>query len=1023
MNKHDLINARMRITQLLCIVRLYIVRLYIVRFVILWFAVLGGLVLSNLVSCGITAAEEDFSDELPRIPASSPETALKNFTVADGFEIQPVASEPLVASPVAIEWDAEGRLYVCEMRGYSEDRDAGLSRIRRLEDTDQDGVFDTSVIYADGLLWPTALFPYKGGLFVGDAPNLYYFRDEDQDGKAETKKVVLTGFGTSNVQGLMNSFRWGLDNRIHIACSSAAGKVGRPGSDQRIEVRGRDLAFNPDTFEIELTSGGGQHGMVFDDWGRKFVSSNSNHIQQVMYEDHYLKRNPYLKAPPARISIAADGPQAEVYRTSPVEPWRIVRTRLRVGGVVPGPVEGGGRAAGYFTGATGVTIYRGDAWPTQWKGLAIIGDVGSNLVHRKKIDSGSVPFVAHRIDEQSEFVNSSDIWFRPAQFANAPDGTIYIIDVCREVIEHPKSLPPMIKKHLDLTAGRDRGRIYRIAPRNYQYRPTLNLRGADTTQLVDLLDHPNAWHRETAARLLYERQAPETATKIKAKLKANPNALGQMHLLYALSGQGQLSAQAIIDALQHQHPQVRRHALKLGERFASNPKRVANAKLQQQLLALADDPSLEVRIQLAFSSAALPANLKIPLLQRVITSGPGDRWLETAVLSSLSDGSGKLFEQFVQNKSFRSEAAAGFLATLAMQIGQQNRPSDIDLAIEQVSALPASSASFTLPVIGSLTALRTRKNHYLQQLSEQGRLSKLDKLKATLVRAAGLAAEDPQLAVADRIAATKSMRFGNLDRVSTPLTSLISNRQPHLVSQAAIETLGTFSSPTIAEPLLSAWGELSPKLRATATEVLFARSDRLTQLFDAVDSDKISLADIGTPRLQIAAKSRDTKIRSRAAKYLVNMGSSDRSKILTKYQAALSLDADAARGRKLFTQHCAVCHKMNGIGHEIGPNLASIRSRGAETILVNVIDPNREVNPQYLNYVLLTQNGRAMTGMVAAETASSVTLRRAESASDTVLRVDIEELKSTGLSIMPEGMEKSITVQDMADIISFLMQP
>ncbi len=1007
MNEYQRRITGTRITQLLCIVRFYVA----------FGGILGALALSNLVNCGTTSAEEDFSDELPRIPASSPEAALKSFTIADGFEIQPVASEPLVASPVAIEWDAEGRLYVCEMRGYSEDRDAGLSRIRRLEDTDQDGVFDTSVIYADGLLWPTALFPYKGGLFVGDAPNLYYFRDEDQDGRAEKREIVLTGFGTSNVQGLMNSFRWGLDNRIHIACSSAAGKIGRPGSDERIEVRGRDLAFNPDTFEIEVTSGGGQHGMVFDDWGRKFVSSNSNHIQQVMYEDHYLKRNPYLKAPPARVSIAADGPQAEVYRTSPVEPWRIVRTRLRVGGTVPGPVEGGGRAAGYFTGATGITIYRGDAWPPEWKGLAIIGDVGSNLVHRKKIDTRTAQFVAHRIDEKSEFVTSSDIWFRPAQFANAPDGTIYIIDVCREVIEHPKSLPPMIKKHLDLTAGRDRGRIYRIAPSNYQYRPTPNLRAADTPQLVDLLDHPNAWHRETAARLLYERKRPETVAQLHAKRNANPSPLGQVHLLYALDGQGELSTPAIFAALQHQHPQVRRHALKLAERLAANP------KLEQLLLPLASDPSLDVQIQLAFSASALPTELKIPLLERVIAGGPGDRWLETAVLSSLRQGSGELFAKLVQNTTFRSEAAGRFLATLATQIGQQNQPSDLDLAIKQASALPTSSASFTLPILGSLTAYRSRKNHHLQLLSQQGKLSNLDTLKQKLVSAAGVTAQNVDAAIADRVAATKSMRFGSFERVSATLASLINNRQPHLVSQAAIETLGTFSSPAVAEPLLLAWSNLSPKLRATATEVLFARNDRLTQLFDSVDSGKISLADIGTPRLQIAAKSRDAKIKSRAANFLANMGSSDRSRILKEYKQALSLDANAERGRELFTRHCSVCHKMNGIGHEIGPNLASIGTRGAETILVNVIDPNREVNPQYLNYVLLTQDGRAMTGMIAAETASSVTLRRAQSASDTVLRVDIEELKSTGLSIMPEGMEKSINVQEMADIISFLMQP
>ena len=966
---------------------------------------------------GLASGEEDFSGELPRIPPRSAEAALKSFTTAEGFQIQLVASEPLVASPVAIEWDAEGRMYICEMRGYSEDRDEGLSRIRRLEDTNKDGRYDTSVIYADGLLWPTALFPYKGGLFVGDAPNLYYFRDDDEDGQAEHKEVVLTGFGTSNVQGLMNSFRWGLDNQIHIACSSAAGKVGRPGSEQFVEVRGRDLAFNPDTFEVQVTSGGGQHGMVFDDWGRKFVSSNSNHIQQVMYEDHYLQKNRYVKAPPARMSIAADGPQAEVYRTSPVEPWRIVRTRLRVGGLVPGPVEGGGRAAGYFTGATGITIYRGDAWPSQWKGLAIIGDVGSNLVHRKKLKPNGAPFIAHRIDEQSEFVNSSDIWFRPAQFANAPDGTLYIIDVCREVIEHPKSLPPMIKKHLDLTAGRDRGRIYRIAPKDYRFRPTPNLRLADTQQLIELLDHPNAWHRETAARLLYERKPADAPTKLNAQLTAGPSDLGHLHTLYAMSGQQSLSSSAIIASLAHPQPQIRRHALKLAEKELPNPM-IANA-----MLKLAAEPDLEVKIQLAFSATGLSSSDKTPMLERLILSRPSDRWLQFAVLSSLDTGAADLFAKLVSNADFRSADAAAFLKLLATQIGQQNLAAEVDLAVNQLATLPATDAEFTLPVIGSLTAFRSRKNHRLEQLARDGGLDQIDALKAKLLQSAISTASSNTIPIEKRVTAVRLLQFGKLEAVSKTLTELIDNRQPHAVSQAAIETMGTFNSAAVAPPLLAAWEKLSPNLRKTATEVLFSRTDRLSQLFDAVDASEISLADIGTPRLQIAAKSRDSKIKTRAKDYLANMGSSDLADLLKKYQPALTQDADPVRGRKLFQQHCSVCHKLDGVGHEIGPNLASIRTRGPETILVNVLDPNREVNPQYLNYVLLTQDGRAMTGMVAAETASSVTLRRAESATDTVLRVDIEELKSTGLSIMPEGLEKSIDVQAMADIISYLMQP
>ena len=242
---------------------------------------------------------QDYASQLPRIAPTEADRVLETFRVAPPFRLQLVAAEPLVNSPVAIEWDADGNLFVCEMRGYSENRDDALSRVSRLRDTNDDGIYDENTVFADGLLWPTAIFPYDDGLFVADAPDIYFMRDTDGDGIADEKRVVLTGFGTSNVQGLLNSFRWGLDNRIHVACSSAGGKVHSPDHpDQAVDVRGRDLAIDPRTMQFELTSGGGQHGMCFDDWGHKFVSSNSDHIQQVLYDDRYIARNPFLLALP-----------------------------------------------------------------------------------------------------------------------------------------------------------------------------------------------------------------------------------------------------------------------------------------------------------------------------------------------------------------------------------------------------------------------------------------------------------------------------------------------------------------------------------------------------------------------------------------------------------------------------------------------------------------------------------------------------------------------------------------------------
>jgi putative membrane-bound dehydrogenase-like protein len=454
------------------------------------------------------APREDFASELPRIAPREPAEALATFQVVEGFRIEQVAAEPLVASPVAMAFDADGRLYVVEMRDYSEQDKERLGRVRLLEDSDGDGRFDKATIFADDLSWPTAVTCWDGGVFVGAAPVIHYLKDNDGDGKADERRVVYSGFSRTNVQGLLNSFQWTLDNRIHGSASSNGGLVTRPdvADFKAVSVSGRDFSFDPRTLALRSESGGAQHGMTFDDWGRKFVCSNSDHIQMVMFEDRYLARNPAASAPSSRTSIAADGPQAEVFRTSPIEPWRIVRTRLRVTGKAPGPIEGGGRAGGYFTGATGTTIYRGDAWPAEFAGQSFTGDVGSNIVHRKILEPDGVGFVARRADKGREFVASSDNWFRPAQFANGPDGALYVIDVYREVIEHPASLPPEIKKHLDLTSGRDRGRIYRIVPNDFRARPPARLSKMSTEELIAQLESRNGWTRDTASRLVYERQ-------------------------------------------------------------------------------------------------------------------------------------------------------------------------------------------------------------------------------------------------------------------------------------------------------------------------------------------------------------------------------------------------------------------------------------------------------------------------------------------------------------------------------------
>jgi len=985
----------------------------------LWFA-------ASWVPPGIRADEapsdsgSDFSDELPRIPPVEPDEALATFQVQPGFHLEQAAAEPLVADPVAISFDEDGRLYVVEMRGYSEQPDELLSRVRLLTDDDGDGRFDTESEFVDKLSWPTAVICYDGGVFIADAPDILYCKDDDGDGRADTRKVVFTGFGKSNVQGLLNSFAWGLDNRIHGATSSSGGQV-RPAGDEQarpVSLNGRDFSIDPRTLDIWPESGGAQHGMSFDDWGRKFVCSNSDHLQQVMFDDRYLARNPFLSSPGPRVSIAADGPQAEVYRASAVEPWRIVRTRLRVAGDVPGPVEGGGRAAGYFTGATGATIYRGDAWPRQPFELAVVGDVGSNLVHRKRLEPRGLEFVAQRIDEKSEFVASSDIWFRPCQFANAPDGTLYILDVYREVIEHPASLPPVIKKHLDLTSGRDRGRIYRIVPDGFRRRPWPRMSKATTPELVATLAHANAWHRETAARLLYQRQDRKAAPAL-AKLAAESKSpLGRMHALYALAGLDALSAERVLRALNDKHPGVRTHAVRLAERVAKE-----SSNVRERLVALAADDDLHVRYQLAFTLGELDGPERLVGLGRIARRDAGDHWVRLAIQSSLATGVGELFAALTADDDFRRrDTGRVFLASLARQVGVANRQSDLAMVLRTIGEVPPSDQAALAAIVRGLSEGLAQRGSPFGEVLASDSTGKAAAALAKLLAAAKTTAADGKQPVAARVEAIRTLGLSAPAGSSGLLAGLLDNREPQEVQVAALGTLAAYHDPGVAALVLAAWPHLSPRLRVQAGEALFARPERTATLLDAIEAGEVSAADVDSARLKQLAAGGDAAIRARAAKLVEGLNLGRRQDLVEEFRDVLTLGGDAERGKPAFKKVCAACHKVEGVGHEIGPNLATIKNRGAEALLVNMLDPSREVNPQFVNYVLLTDDGRQMTGMIAAETATSVTLKRGEDAGDTVLRINIEELASTGLSLMPEGVEKQLTRQEMADLIAYLLE-
>jgi putative heme-binding domain-containing protein len=734
----------------------------------------------------------------------------------------------------------------------------------------------------------------------------------------------------------------------------------------------------------------------------------------VMFEDRYLERNPYVTAPAPRLSIAADGPQAKVFRASPVEPWRVLRTRLRVAGVVPGPIEGGGQPAGYFSGATGTTIYRGDAWPAEYRGQAFIGDVGSNLVHRKVLEPDGVAFVAKRVDEGKEFVASTDTWFRPVQFANAPDGTLHVLDMYREVIEHPASLPPEIKKHLDLTSGRERGRIYRILPDGFKPRPPPRLGSMTTEQLVAALEHRNGWHRDTAARLLYERQDLAAKAPLE-KVAATANLPeARVHALYALAGMKALSAQLVTRALADPHPRVREHAVRLSEGVA------ADADVASKLAGMTRDPDLRVRYQLAFSLGAAPPATSAPALSALLRHDGADRWVRFAALASLTDAAGPALAELAADPDWASDPAAGEVAGyLAAQAAASGRRDDIARVLATLEAPKPPGDGLVEAILRGLGRGIGGSAPPVRDLVKKG--GRAERVLVAMLDKARRTATDAQSAPPARAEATRLLALGSLDESRDVLTSLLSGKHPQEVQLAAVAALDHFADPRVGPELTKAWPNLTPRLKAAAADAIFARPERAIAFFDAIDAGKIPPSDVDASRLRALESADDPALAARARKMIAALNRGRRDDVVATYRGALDLKGDPAKGKAIFQKACAACHRLEGTGQEIGPNLAAMQNRGPEAILVNVLDPNREVNPQFVDYVVTTTDGRTLTGILAAETANSVTLKRAEGATDTVLRANIKQMRSGRVSIMPEGLEQQIDKQAMADLITYVM--
>ncbi|MGI8980560.1 MAG: PVC-type heme-binding CxxCH protein [Pirellulaceae bacterium] len=994
-----------------------------------------------LVLASLTQADEPsipLPDKFSRVPPQEPAEAIKSFECQHGFSMQLVAAEPQVMDPVDMAYDEDGRGYVVEMRDYPfpEEKNAEpkvfLGQVRLLLDDDGDGRMDRSTVFADQLAWPTSVCCWKGGVFVAAAPDIWYFKDTTGDGKADERRKVFTGFSRYNVQAIMNNMKWGLDHRIYGSAAGNGGSVRQAGEehakDAAVSLARRDFRFDPVTEKLEATSGGERYGNCFDDWGNRFLCNIRNPVQHVVLPAHYLARNPHLVVPRTVNDVAEFGDQLRVYRISEPEAWRTYRAQRWSLDRVNFP-RSELIGAGFWTSSSGTTVYRGGAYGDAFRDNVFIGEVAGNLVHRQILTRDGVTFKSRRADPDTEFVRSTDNWFRPVNFVNAPDGCLHVLDMYRETIEHPWSIPDDIKAKLDLSSGNDRGRIYRLTPPAFELSKSMpkfpKLSKATTEELVALLESPHSWWRESAHRLIYERQDKAAAEPLRKLLKESKWPQARLHALWSLEGLGLLTGDQVQTALADSHEDVACNAIRLDE--VPRLRERKPSLIDEVNAAFSERQSKLIRFQKSLSFGSRTDN-DGESLTSIAAKDSGDPWIRAAILSSAIDVAPAMLSELLKKGRF-DDTAGGieFVRELAFTVGARGEKTQIESLLKTLGDLPVDAPTYLqYAALSGLARGSKSRGQTLAALLKTADAKAKTRVIDLMAEAVALAGDTSQGPI-ERVPAMELFPYFPWDQVRTPLFAALSPQESREVQRTALKVLASRDEKEVASELISRWKQLTPPVREEAMTILLSRAAWLPLVVEALEQERVPAAQLSIPHRAQILRSADKALVARAEKVLGPAANSPRKEIVEKYRQALAklaetkTPADAAMGATVYRRECLNCHQLGKEGFVVGPNLVTIRHRSPQEILIHVLDPNREVSPDFVEYSILLTDGRTLSGLIANETDAGLTLRRSEAKEDSILRREIEQISSSGKSLMPEGVEQKVTPAEMADLVEFLL--
>jgi putative heme-binding domain-containing protein len=719
--------------------------------------------------------------------------------------------------------------------------------------------------------------------------------------------------------------------------------------------------------------------------------------------DRYLARNPYVPSASA-IQFVLPPNSPEVHPAS--------RPEKRFHSF---------QEAGHFTSACGGMIF-GDSrlfGPSE-KIHAFTCEPFHNLVQHNILTDSGVSFTAERPSGEGrfDFFASEDRWCRPVMARTGPDGALWIADMYRYMIEHPDWLPPEGKEELlpHYRLGDDRGRIYRVVPIE---RPSTaspwELLSGDTAEIVKALESRNDWQRDKAQQMLLWSNDSSAVPMLKKLATSSASPQTRVQAYATLDGMQRLSNAMRIKALSDRHARVRENAVRMAE--AST-----NAAVQSAAIGLVNDPDEKVCLQLAFTLGQWPGKVNGEALVALARRFYRDPMFQSAIMSSALEHASTFAIGIAQSEL---QVVQAFREPIVRQsVGLKDTKVLNVLLVDALNSVGKDKTHKLDELLWTLQRVGVSFEDFLTSDADQELLASLNQLE-TSFQQLSMDAKDDRLGWEDRIAAAKPLCRTKKHR-EQGLLVLSQGLKPSVAleyQQQILAILLQSGHDGALVHLASAWPEFSPTLRTQAVDVWMSRADWARDLLDQIEHGVIHASGIEFLQRDRLLQYPDPIIAERAATLFQSKNTAKRQDIIVTYRNAFELRGEITKGREVFERACASCHRKDKIGNEVGPNMATVIEHTNEKLLVNILDPNADIQPGFQAYNVLLESGEVLTGLLVGETANSVSIQSANGITQTISRLEIEQLSNSNLSLMPEGLESILTQQDLADVIAFIRQP